>query len=219
MKFDTLWPVPSRSGASPADVVPTELPPRRLHAVTVLDAIATAAESEVLPLVEGERTMLPEERPYRTPAAFVANRLESVLQPLGYGSLSAPVTGVSGRGQAALVAWREAVATPALADVSMMIEGSLYRHLMSPMRGDVAVFADGTAGIVTKEQCSGCRHFEVAEVPDEGIPSVIRSTRWLTNVAFILRLVISAPTTAQAAPAAVEPKPKKAKPTEVPASA
>lgn len=180
MKPDLHWPVPPRFGKPPAKQPKAELPPDRAQAVQRLSALAAIAESQVIPRgADGGPVLLPEDRPYRGAAGFVhwcLDQWERALLPA-----EGDIIGTS----ADLLAWARG-----REDVLVVREGSL--HLVSAIRGDIAIFRDGHCGVVTHSQCAGCRHFGMAaHTRPEEVPSVVQVEQaWLVNVKALIRIVL-----------------------------
>lgn len=210
MKLDLDWPVPPRHGIPLDRQPPSELKPTRAFAVGVLNKLATIAETHALERdADGELQLLPEDRPYRTPEAFVGVCLASLLEQVK-GDANVDLVLPDFTVPASTGTWKGWAAHPSMENKALLIERGHF-HLLGPIRGDIVIFSDGHVAIVTVPQCSGCRHFEAAEfTPRSGaaqVPSVFTSKHWLTTVNAIVRLVFAPAAKDAAAP--TTPKRKK----------
>lgn len=221
MNPDTNWPAKPLHGTPLHEQPRHELSPKRQRIVLALDELAKLAEAEVIPPdADGDPVMLPEDRPYRTPEDFVLTNLQRWLQnqtavvalplPVWKDMLVSPTEGgqpiVNGK------LWIKWALLDAVAANVMLIPMRTMGHIMSPIRGDIAVMHDGHSGIVTYPQCSGCRHFEMAEFTPRGsssVPTVQVHTHWLSTVSHLIRIVLP-----REAPVAAKPS-KSKKPADI----
>lgn len=151
----------------------------------------------------GDPTPLDEGVPYKAPRQFVAHALAAWVAGLG-DDVATPCLTTREEFEALLAAL---LASPD----GMVDKGQGFGELAGPQElllwplpGDVLVFCDGHAAIVTGPQCAGCRHCEVVEMTPalalgEGQPLVIReSIVWLSGVRWILRPTLAKQATADA---------------------
>lgn len=223
MKLDTDWPAKPLFGTPLSEQPPHELAPKRRRAVESLERLALLAEADVIaPDADGDPVMIPDDRAYRAPEDFVATILQRWMQDSPVGGLSLPppafselLAGPEG-GQPLPVngkLWIKWALLPEAEDKVMLINLRTLGHVMSPIRGDIAVLHDGHCGVVTVAQCSGCRHFKmVAFTPrGGGIPTVQESTAWLSTVSHLVRVVLTAPAPEPVVSEPVNQKPVKPK--------
>lgn len=72
----------------------------------------------------------------------------------------------------------------------MLIDPRQHWGVLGPIRGDITLFADGHAAVVTKPLCMGCQHFEaVSLVSSDGPPQIALLTHWTSTVRWIVRVV------------------------------
>lgn len=192
MKADTDWPAPPRHGVAFDTQPQPDLKLSRAFAVRVLDHLACHAEHAALPKdVDGEPTLLPDGLPYGSPETFIDHFIklneerfsDEITAPL---ALHPPTVAAS---SGSWVGW---ASRPEVQGQVVLIERRLF-HVLGPIRGDIVVFSDGHAAIVTYPQCSGCRHFKaVGFTPRSGttfVPSVYENMHWMSTVHCIVRLV------------------------------
>lgn len=204
MNIDTQFPPPPQHNQPPLPC--DDITPPRQRALDRLSVIASIAEAQIgilsLDGVPGYKV---------TARGFATHCFES--SPFG-----SEIAELLSRAKLSITA-----SDHVDAEHVMLINPRKYWGILGPLRGDIVIFADGHAAIVTKPLCRGCQHFEaVSLVSTDGPPQIVKATHWTSTVLWIVRLidereadaepVVSAPAApflvpAPAAEAAPEPAP------------
>lgn len=171
MKTDTLFPPPPQFNQPPLRC--DDISPARQRALNRLSDFATVAEAMIGTLnLELE-----------TP--FVATARGFALHVFSASPFAEEIAELLSRSKINIIA-NDHVDAPHV----MIIDPRRYWGVLGPIRGDIALFADGHAAVVTKPLCRGCQHFEaVSFVSTDGPPQVAKLTHWTSTVRWLLRLI------------------------------
>jgi hypothetical protein len=71
----------------------------------------------------------------------------------------------------------------------MLIDVRKYWGTLGPISGDIVLFADGNAAVVTKALCMGCQHFEGVSLKVDGPPVIEKQVHWASTLKWIIRIV------------------------------
>jgi hypothetical protein len=171
MKTDTLFPPPPQFNQPPLRC--DDIPPARQRALHRLSDFAAVAESLIGTIQEGA------ELPYPGTARGFA------LHVFSTSPFAEEIAELLSRSKINIIA-NDHVDAPHV----MIIDPRRYWGVLGPIRGDITLFADGHAAVVTKPLCMGCQHFEaVSFVSTDGPPQIAKLTHWLSTVRWIVRLM------------------------------
>lgn len=168
MKTDRHFPPPPQFNQAPLPC--DDITPQRLRAILRAEEIAQIAESLIaLPLND--------ELPFPgTARGFALHCVRSA-------------------GTAAAEAIAQLVGAPKLkSDAADTLDGVMLIHprehwgVIGPMRGDLVLYSDEHAAVVTKPLCMGCAHFEAVTLGGDP-PVIAKVTQWLAAVKWIVRAV------------------------------
>lgn len=187
MKPDILFPPPPHYNQPPLPC--SDIPPERQRALQRLSEFAALAEECVGMSLEGE-------------VPFVGTARGFALHVFKASPFADELAALLARSKINVTA-ADHVDAPHV----MLIDPRRYWGVLGPVRGDVVLFSDGHAAVVTKPLCMGCQHFEAVALttdalPASDMPQIARLVHWLSTVKWILRLVDESE---EAEPPSIEP--------------
>ena len=193
MKPDVLFPPAPQFNQKPLPC--SDLTPARLRALDRLAAFAAVAESLIgsIPAPAADNPPLPYPATSRGFAlhCFAASPFVSEVAAL---LAAAKLNTAAG----------DHVDTPHV----MVIDVRKYWGTLGPIRGDIVLFADGSASVVTKALCMGCQNFEGVSLAVDAAPQIVKGVHWSSTLKWIIRLVDESDAPAPApVPAAATPAP------------
>jgi hypothetical protein len=187
MKTDTQFPPPPQFNQPPLRC--DEITPQRALAIRRAEKIAEKAESCVGMSLDGELPFIGTARGFAlhcvSEAYLPASIVSGIAQLVGEAKLKSD--------------------TADLIDGVMLIHPREHWGILGPMRGDIVLYRDGYAAVVTKPLCMGCQHFEAVALGGEP-PQIMKGTHMLAAVRWIVRAVDEAPEPQSSEPQSPEPQ-------------
>ena len=192
MKIDAFFPPPPQFNQPPLKC--SDLTPGRQNALGRMSAFAAVAEQLVgsIPAPAADNPPLP----------FPATSRGFALRCLAASPFVAEVAALLALAKLTISAG-DHVDAPHV----MLIDVRRYWGVLGPLRGDVVLFADGNAAIVTQALCMGCQHFDGISLSTADAPQIVKQVHWASTVKWIIRLVDESPLPAPATPAPAEAAP------------
>lgn len=185
MKIDAFFPPAPQYNQPPLKC--SDLTPGRQRALSRLAAIAAYAESLVGSLkIEHPASSI----------QFPATSRGFALHCIQASPYAAEVAELLGRSKL-IITGPDHVDAPHV----MLIDVRRYWGTLGPLAGDIVLFADGQAAVVTRPLCMGCQHFEGISLDVEGPPQIVKKVHWASTLKWIIRLVDEEPETAAPAEA------------------
>lgn len=178
MKLDTAFPPPPQHRQPPLPC--SDITPARQRALDRLSDFATTAEGLIGTLnIEHPESSI----------EYPATARGFVLFALRASPFASEVAGLLSRSKLTITE-NDEVDAPHV----MIVDVRRHWGVISPLRGDVVIFGDGHAAIVTQPLCMGCQHFEAVSLTTDALPAsdapqIARLTHWLSTVRWIVRLV------------------------------
>lgn len=173
MKIDAFFPPPPQYKQKPLPC--SDLTPARQNALLHLAAFAAIAESLVgpVPVPAGDE-----------PPLYPATSRGFALHCYKASPFVAEVAELLGRSKLNINA-ADHVDAPHV----MIIDVRKYWGVLGPIRGDIVLFADGQAAVVTQSLCMGCQNFEGISLYVDGPPEIVKKSHWTSTLKWIIRLV------------------------------
>lgn len=195
MKTDKLFPPPPQFNQPPLRC--DDIPPARQRALDRLSQFAGVAESLVGSLAGfsqelTEKTKGSEPGP---PPGFPATSRGFALHVFRDSPFADEIEALLSRSKIH-VTQNDEVDAPHL----MLIDVRRHWGVLGPIRGDIALFADGSVSVVTRPLCMGCQHFEGVSLLTDAEPRIEKRTHWTSTVRWLLRLVDESEDDPQIAP-------------------
>lgn len=177
MKIDACFPPPPQYKQKPLPC--SDLTPQRQNALLHLAAFAAIAESLVgpVPVPEGDEKPL-----------YPATSRGFALHCYKDSPFVAEVAELLCRSKISINA-ADHVDAPHV----MIIDVRKYWGVLGPIRGDIAMFADGQVAVVTQSLCNGCQNFEGISLTMDGPPEIVKGSHWTSTLKWIIRLVDESP--------------------------
>ena len=173
MKTDLLFPPPQQFNQPPLPC--SDIPLARLRALARLAGFAARAESligEIPPVPEGAEPL------------YKATSRGFALHCLAASPFVSEAAELLALGRLTLAA-ADHVDAPHV----MLIDVRKCWGVLGPLAGDIVLFADGSAAVVTKPLCRGCQNFEGVSLETEGPPQIVKKVHWTATLKWIVRLV------------------------------
>jgi len=177
MTTDLSFPPPPQYNQPPLPC--SDLSPARLRALARLDVFATTAEA-LLGSIGAPA--------YSSALPYVATSRGFVLHCFAASPFHAELAELLACGKTSLAA-DDHIDAPHV----MLIHARSYWGVLGPLRGDIAVFADGSAAVVTAPLCMGCQHFIAVSLATEVAPQIVLRTQWTSTIRWIIRLIDETP--------------------------
>lgn len=190
MKIDASFPPPPQHNQKPLPC--SDITPARQRALDRLASIAAFAESLIgsIPAASAEAP----------PPPYPATTRGFALHCFKDATYVAEIAELLARSKVH-IAENDHVDMPHV----MLIDVRKYWGVLGPIRGDIVLFADGQAAVVTAALCRGCQHFEAVSLTLDAEPQIVKRTQWTSTVKWIIRLVDEDELPAQAAPEMASP--------------
>lgn len=169
MKTDKLFPPPPQFNQPPLRC--DDIPPARQRALHRLGAFAAHAEACVGMSLAGELPFAATSRAFAQHCFRDSPFADEVEALLSRSKIH--------------VTQNDEVDAPHL----MLIDVRRHWGVLGPIRGDIALFADGSVSVVTRPLCMGCQHFEGVSLLTDAEPRIEKRTHWTSTVRWLLRLV------------------------------
>jgi|GEM_PF-6226492 len=177
MIIDLSFPPPPQYNQPPLPC--SDLSPERLRALSRLDVFAAVAES-LLGSIGAPA--------YSSVLPYVATSRGFVLHCFTASPFLAELAELLACGKTSLTA-DDHIDAPHV----MLIDPRRFWGVLGPLRGDIVLFADGSASIVTAPLCMGCQHFIAVSLDTEVAPQIVLRTQWTSTIRWIIRLIDETP--------------------------
>jgi len=177
MTTDLSFPPPPQYNQPPLPC--SDLSPERIRALARLDGFAAVAEA-LLGSIGAPA--------YSSALPYVATSRGFVLHCFAASPFRDELAELLACGKTSLTA-DDHIDAPHV----MLIHARSYWGVLGPLRGDIVLFADGSASIVTAPLCMGCQHFKGVSLDTEVAPQIVLRTQWHSTIRWIIRLIDETP--------------------------